>query len=118
MEQLRREPDRVPLAMLYVTVAFAALLPEYLAPLLTLFFFPVFKRNCTKLDRKVTLGYTGKALLAFALFGVVSALWSVTPIMSAGFVPGEQNWQCPTVRTRVKLSMPAWRLVGYMYPSI
>ena len=83
MEQLRREPDRVPLTLLYVTVAFAALLPEYLAPLMTLFFFPVFKRNCSKLGRKVAIGNTGKALLLFALFGVVSALWSITPIMSA-----------------------------------
>lgn len=75
--------DDVPIKFIYITVGLAALLPEYIAPLLTLACFLVFKRHFTLTAQKVDMGKVGKVFLLFMCYSLISALWSTTPIYSA-----------------------------------
>lgn len=75
--------DAVPVKFIYITVGLAALLPEYIAPLLTLACFLVFKCHFSLTVQKVDMGKVGKVFLLFMCYSLASSLWSSTPIYSA-----------------------------------
>ncbi len=67
---------------LCITAFAAALLPEYIAPFLTLGGFCVFKYCFGKTERKVRMGNTAKYFLLFMCFSFISVIWSGTRIYS------------------------------------
>ncbi len=74
--------DDIPKKYIYISVGLAALLPEYLAPFLTLAGFIVFKKHCSLNNKKVKLGDVGKVFLLFMCYSALSFIWSPTPIYS------------------------------------
>lgn len=81
--QLKCKTDAASRNFIYLTAALAAILPEYIAPLLTLGGFVVFKRRFSLTNQKVKLGNVGKVFLLFMCYSLLSAFWSLTPIYSA-----------------------------------
>ncbi len=80
---LKSKTDDSSRKFIYTTAFLAALLPEYIAPLLTLAGFVVFKRRYSLTSQKVRLGTVGKVFLAFMCYSLLSSLWSLTPLYSA-----------------------------------
>ncbi len=74
--------DDIPMKFIYATVGMAAVLPEYIAPLMTLACFIVFKRHFSLTGQKVKMGEVGKVFLLFMCFSAISCIWSLTPIYS------------------------------------
>ncbi|MEG0545640.1 MAG: O-antigen ligase family protein [Oscillospiraceae bacterium] len=68
---------------LMLTAFIGGLLPEYIAPFLILFFFPIFKKNWSHIGRKVVMGKQGKTFFVFMCFMLSSMVWSKTRIYSA-----------------------------------
>lgn len=81
--QLKCKTDAASRKFIYITAIIAAILPEYIAPLLTLGGFVVFKRRFSLTNQKVKLGSVGKVFLLFMCYSLLSAFWSLTPIYSA-----------------------------------
>ena len=81
--EYRMQTDSSSRKLLYFTVLTAAILPEYIAPILTLVFFIVFKRRYSLTGQKVKLGTVGKVFLLFMCYSLISAVWSPTPVYSA-----------------------------------
>ncbi len=75
--------DEIPFNYIYITLLVSAILPEYLAPFLTLSCFPVFKRHFSLTGQKVKMGTVGKVFLLFMCYSLLSSFWSLTPIYSA-----------------------------------
>ncbi len=78
----RLSTDTFPRKFIYLTVFLAAVLPEYLAPVLTLASFIIFKLHFSKTNQKVKMGTLGKVFLLFMCFSFLSSFWSLTPIYS------------------------------------
>lgn len=83
VSDLKTRTDESSRKLIYSTVLVAAMLPEYIAPLLTLIFFIIFKRRYSLTGQKVKLGTVGKVFLCFMCFSLLSAVWSLTPVYSA-----------------------------------
>ena len=81
--ELKNKTDASSRKFIYVTVLIAAALPEYIAPVLTLAGFIVFKRRYSRTSQKVIMGNTAKIFLVFMCYGLISAFWSSTPVFSA-----------------------------------
>lgn len=80
---LKSKTDASSRKFLYILAIIAAILPEYIAPLLTLGGFVVFKRRFSLTGQKVKLGNVGKVFLLFMCYSLLSSFWSLTPIYSA-----------------------------------
>ena len=74
--------DDIPMKFIYITVGLAAALPEYLAPILTLACFLVFKKHFSLTSQKVKMGDVGKVFLLFMCYSFISCIWSQTHIYS------------------------------------
>ena len=74
--------DDIPKKFIYLVAGLAALLPEYIGPVLTLACFIVFKRHFSLSGQKVKMGQVGKVFLLFMCYSFISAFWSPTPIYS------------------------------------
>ncbi len=74
--------DKAAWNMALVTLACAALLPEYVAPFFTLSTFLVFKRYFSQTKQKARIGTVGKVFLVYMCYMMISFLWSDTKIFS------------------------------------
>ncbi len=74
--------DAFPMKFIYITVAAAAVFPEYIAPIFTLACFLVFKKHFSLTSQKVKMGEVGKVFLLFMCYSFISSFWSSTPIFS------------------------------------
>lgn len=79
--QVCRE-DRISYLAILLTLILAPFLPEYIAPVMTIATFVIFKVQSKKQGRRVQLGSTGKMAFVYMCYMVVTALWSDNPIMS------------------------------------
>lgn len=68
---------------IYTAVLICAVLPEYIAPVLTLAGFVVFKKRFSLTKNKVKMGDVGKVFLLFMCYSLLSSFWSATPVFSA-----------------------------------
>ncbi len=82
-DALKKQANKSMRIFIFVAVTVSAILPEYIAPILTLAGFVVFKKKFSLTSQKVKMGEVGKIFLIFMCYSLISSFWSSTPVYSA-----------------------------------
>ncbi len=74
--------DRLSFLAMLITLILSPFLSEYIAPVLTIVTFLIFKLQCKRSGRSIKFGMTGKMMFVYMGYMILSAMWSDNPIMS------------------------------------